>query len=378
MVKFCEGNELFMKNPNKFVISLVVLAVIVGTGMYLSRKSARTSKLPGDTVRVAEAAPTNRPIVHAQRPADAPDTSEETDSSDASKLRPEKLEEYLRLHNRNAASLLAAFHSNPLGYMSYLYEAATNFPNDPRVQWTVLARDAFPEDRRKWLDSFKTSSPSNSLANYLSARDYFKNNQPDAAIKELLAASGKSQFSDYSMETILDGEDLGRFSGSSSMEMHVTSMGAMASDLLPELSNFKGVATGIRDAQQQYATSGDAASIQNLAQAGVGLADRLNGGDSGKFIINQLVGIASETIVLQALDQNASYDFLHGETPAERLAELKQQKTTIRDSMKTQSIVPTLNETEMTSYWERVKVYGEIPAMQWLAERNATAPNSGN
>ena len=49
-----------------------------------------------------------------------------------------------------AASLLAAFRA--LEDTNYLDEAATNFTNDPQVQWTILARNAFPEDRRRWLD----------------------------------------------------------------------------------------------------------------------------------------------------------------------------------------------------------------------------------
>ena len=110
----------------------------------------------------------------------------------------ERVEEYLRNHHRNATSLLAAFHA--LQDTNYLREAATNFPNDPHVQWTILARDAFPEDRRKWLDSFKASSPTNSLANYLSAQAYLQNHQPDAAMQEMAVAATKSQFADYSME----------------------------------------------------------------------------------------------------------------------------------------------------------------------------------
>src|SRR5205085_12376794 len=129
--------------------------------------------------------------------------------------------------------------------------------------------------------------------------------------------------------------------------------------------------------QQQYLNSSDAASAQNLAQAGVGLANRLTGGDGGKFLINQLVGIASENIVLQALDQNAPYDFLGGETPAQRLAELKQQKTAIRDLTTVSGTIPTLSETEQASYWERVKVYGELPAMRWLQQQTVATPNTG-
>ena len=46
-------------------------------------------------------------------------------------------------------SLLAAFRSS--GDTNYLNEAATNFPNDPHVELSVLAHDEFPADRRKWL-----------------------------------------------------------------------------------------------------------------------------------------------------------------------------------------------------------------------------------
>ena len=94
-------------------------------------------------------------------------------------------------------SLLAAFRA--LDDTNYLNEAATNFPNNPQVELAVLAHDEFPADRRKWLDLFKASSPSNSLANYLSAQDYFQNGNTDAAVQELLAATGKSQFENYAV-----------------------------------------------------------------------------------------------------------------------------------------------------------------------------------
>ena len=126
---------------------------------------------------------------------DAPEVSDKTRPPQIPR---ERVEEYLARHRRDAASLLAAFHA--LQDTNLLLEAATNFPNDPQLQWTIVAEDAFPQDRRKWLDAFKTSSPSNSLANYLSAQDDFKNQQPEAAMKEMTAAAGKSQFADYSME----------------------------------------------------------------------------------------------------------------------------------------------------------------------------------
>jgi hypothetical protein len=364
-----------MHKSGSFFIALAVLTILVGIWAYRSQRPNPPSQPP--ELRAATS-PTNRPYLRSHRPSTAhSETLDDTNKTGLPNIPREKVEEYLRKHNRDMASLLAAFHA--LQDTNYLNEAATNFPNDPRLQWTILTRRAFPEDRRKWLDSFKTSSPSNSLANYLSAQDYFKNNQPDAAMKELLAASAKSQFRDYSMDTILDGEDLGRFSGSSADDTRHISMAGMTGDLLPELTSLKGIAIGIRDLQQQYANSGDAASVQNLAQMGLGLADRFSSGDDGRFLISQLVGMGAEAIVLQSLDQNTSYDFLGGQTPAQRLAELKQQRASIRElTQNLNSVLPTMSEDQMANYWERQKIYGELEAMRWLAQQSATTPNSGN
>ncbi|HET7623650.1 MAG TPA: hypothetical protein VFM25_00175 [Verrucomicrobiae bacterium] len=105
------------------------------------------------------------------------------------KISHDQAEEWLARHGRDAASLLAAFRA--MNDTNYLNEAMAAFPNDPRVELAVLSRDEFSAERRKWLDLFKKSSPDNSLANYLSAQDYFKNGQTAEAVQELLSANGK-------------------------------------------------------------------------------------------------------------------------------------------------------------------------------------------
>jgi hypothetical protein len=357
-----------MKNSNKFIVGLVVVAIVIGLGMYLSRKQAPpASKAP--ELHGLTAQNTNRAPVHVQRSEPVKQTAGETTQNDPAKLRREKIDEYLRLHHRDTASLLAAFHA--LQDTNFLREAATNFPNDPRVQWTVLARNVYPEERRKWLDNFKAASPSNSLANYLSAQDYFKDHKPDVAMKELAEASGKSQFADYSMETIAGGEDLSRFTGSSPVETYLGLTGAVGNDLLPESANLKGVASGIKEMQQQFAGSGDTASVQALAQTGITFANHLTSGDSGKLSLNQLVGMTVESAVLDSLDPNTPYDFLGGKTPAEKLAEFAQARTAFMDLQKTTGrAFATMSDEQAASYWNRVKTDGETEAKRWLVQQN--------
>jgi hypothetical protein len=304
--------------------------------------------------------------------ANKPEAEPESDAAGQPKLPREKVEAWLAKHNRNAASLLAAFRAQ--GDTNYLNEAATNFPNDPHVELAVLARDEFPADRRKWLDLLKASSPHNSLANYFSAQDYFKNGNTDAAVNELLAASGKSQFDNHATEIQLDAEELCLDSGKSSREATSFAMSDMSGEDLTELATIKGVDHGIADLMQQKFAAGDADSAANLAQMGMMIGDKLNSGDSGKYLINQLVGTATEAIVLQHLDQNTAYDFLDGQTPAQVLQENKQQKVALRGMLTNfQAAYPSLTDAELNNYVQRSRIYGEAAAMQWVVQQHPAA-----
>jgi len=372
-----------MMNVPKTYKVIAVSAVLVAVGgivlHFLNPSPEQSANPPTDFAQESKSAPAKNFPIRRQLSVSADEIPIHPDdeSADPMKVSREKIEEYLKLHNRDAASLLAAFHAsgdkdNPAD-INYLKEAAANFPDDPHVQFTVLAQwtsleqRAFPEDRRKWLDAFKASSPSNSLANYLSAQDYFKNKQPDVAFKELVEATGKSQFAVYTMESYLGAEELSRFSGKTTLFANPEASTAVASDLLSTLANLKGVAQGIGDGQKQYLDAGDTASVERLAQMGMGLANRLTSGEGGRFMISHLVGIATENIALKPLDQNTSYDFLGGKTPSQRLDENKQQKAVFRElSVSFGAVYPTLTEVERASYAERVKIYGELEAMRWL------------
>lgn len=298
----------------------------------------------------------------------------------------DKIEQYLTLHHRDAASLLAAFCASDIvfGNRQYLREAATNFPGNPRVQLAVLSKNLYPQERRKWLEAFKSSSPSNSLAFYLSAEDHFKSDQPKAAINELLAASRQPEFQDYAMQSWLGTEELFRFTGESPL---FSSMAALsASQNLVTLSKLRNVADSIHELQAEYVERGDSASVQNLSEFGVGLAQRLVRGNAGKFVGNQSVGLAIERDLLQALDQSTPYSFLNGKTPAQRLDEIQQTRADIREVIKSYSAffeIPEQEmgnemEREMFDYLERIKATGELEAGRWLAERAKAKSKSGD
>jgi len=354
----------------KWLLALTLLAVILWTIVHFYNQYAQKTETVTRIILEPQGDYSYRKtnILAAKPQKTATDADSQKDSR-------QKVEEWLTLHQRSAASLLAAFHV--LDDFNYLKEAATNYPTNPQVEWTVLARNMFPADRRRWLDLFKASSPSNSLANYLSAQVYFQNGQSAAAVKDLVAATTKPQFENYAMESQLDAEELGLFLGKSAVNSTETALAGWSKDTMQELATIKQLAGQMEDLQKQELNVGDKDSAENLAQMGTILGGQLNSGAGGNYIINQLVGIAVEEKMFDQLDSNTSYDFLDGETPDQRLQELNQQKAMLNQLEKNfEAIQPGLTDAERVSFQERVKIYGEIAAMRWLLQQRGN-PQTG-
>src|ERR1041385_7565443 len=174
-----------MQNAGKWLIALMILIVLLLIALnFIDRK---TSPVPSTiSVTTANQSGTSHVLAHLSKimPIERTANEEtEIDESFLSLIPREQIEPCLQSRGRDITNLLAAFHLSK--DTNYLNELAANFPNDPRVQFTVLVQNTFSGDRRKWIDAFKTSAPDNPMGNYLSAEDYFKNGDTNAAVEEL-------------------------------------------------------------------------------------------------------------------------------------------------------------------------------------------------
>jgi RNA polymerase sigma factor (sigma-70 family) len=274
----------------------------------------------------------------------------------------EEIGAYLQQNKRNAESLLAAYRMSH--DQSYLREAATNFPNTPFVQFAIIADKVFPEEQRKWIDAFKASAPDNALAWYFSALDHFNLKQPDLAIQELAEATRRQVFDTYAAQASQAVEEMCNLAGWPPLAAKAWAPSSESASYLPSLRN---LANQMMQTQQQDLTRGDAASANSMASMGMVLGNTLRAGGP----IDQLVGIAIEKNILGKLDPAVNYDFL-GRPVNEVLAELDRQKQATRDALNArEKVLPTLNETELASYFERKKLYGEVNAVQWLQSKHS-------
>src|SRR4051812_26439638 len=154
-------NLRFSKVTVIVIAGVALLVVLAGFFLHISNRGRQT--LPAQTALAQAEGPQARSstshLRHPEATTSLPETQDLamvdfdwrqvlTNQAVPPKLPREEVEKYLERNRRSAASLLAAY--GALRDTNYLKEAATNFPNDPRVQLSVLRRDIFPEERRKW------------------------------------------------------------------------------------------------------------------------------------------------------------------------------------------------------------------------------------
>jgi hypothetical protein len=275
------------------------------------------------------------------------------------KLSPEQVQAFLMKNTTNAESLLAAF--NVSGDKEFLREAVRRSPDSPFVLAAALTHDALPDQRRELVDRFKQLAPDNPLADYLSARDHLKNQQPDVALKELVEASSKNGFHDFTIERIQGLEDIYLDAGYTAADAKAL---AMAGVQLKSIVQLRQLGDNIAALQQQYAAGGDTASAEVLARMGLTLAADIAQG-TGNTFIGQMSGSRVERELLRALDPNATYDFVT-QPINDRLAHLDAQDKSIREACQFfDQWMRTASEGQLISFFDRLKLYGEPAAITW-------------
>jgi RNA polymerase sigma factor (sigma-70 family) len=354
----------------KMKLGLVAAIGLVAITTYTIIDHARPSAAPAvvaplatDAVAAAEA-PANPP---AQMAAAAPRPGPATEppaNANPLKLTSEQIEKFLEQNQRSADSLLAAYLASTNA--AYLKEAAEKYPTEPKVIFKIVTEKVFPAEQRQWLERFKVAAPDNSLPFYLSAADFFKTDQAESALQDLMQAHAKSSFNDFSREYIQDLEEIYR---SSDVPVLLAQTGGMSAVGLNHLGPMKELCQQVLDYRQRYAAAGDTASSELLTETGLKLGSELSSGYGGMTLINQLVGIAIEKRFLGQLAPETVLSST-GKTVKERTDELVLLKQEI------QSMAPAAmkllisgfsgNQDLVNNYFSRLKMSGEYAAMKWV------------
>jgi hypothetical protein len=285
------------------------------------------------------------------------------------KLSSDQVQAFLASNKTNADSLLAAF--NVTADLELLREAARRYPSNVLVVATLLGHNAAPEERRAWIDQFKGLANDNPLPNYVSALDYFHNQQPQLGLQELTDASTKNGFTDYTTDRAQGLEELYLSSGYSAAEAKaLATMGVQE----PALASMRDLAQQLSTLQSQYAAQGDSASATAMAKFGLGLAADIS--DAGtKSLGTQMLSASVERNFLTGLDPNGTYDFLQ-QPIDQRLAQLQSDRKAVLDESKwATDWLGAANDAQLVSYFDRMRLYGEAAALKWARTQAGVGPN---
>ena len=281
-------------------------------------------------------------------------------------LTKDQAEAFLKEHQGSAASMLSAFRTSRDS--AYLTQAMERFPNDPQVALEALFKAGLStEERRPWLEALKRSASDNPLGNYLSARDYFNSGQTDLAVGELIAAAGKTQFSDLTLERMQMDEEAYRFSGFSEKDSKTAAMFRLE---LPQLKDMPNLADSMIELSKSYRQAGDAPSADAVIEMAVNLGEQFRNSERS-LLVNQMLGMGIEMSALESMDPAAAYGS-GGGTVRDRLNTLKADKAEmsklVRESVPLQD---QMTAQDWVAYLDRMKLFGEQNAMRWLLAKRA-------
>lgn len=279
------------------------------------------------------------------------------------RLTAEQITMYLKENHTNAASLLAVFRAT--GDKSFLSQADQIFPGDPQVAFESVFNSSSPAELRQNLENLERAAPDNALANYLSAQAYFSAGQTDQAVQELMAASNKSGFDDYSWDFVQTEEEALRSAGYPEAEVKMAATWQLPLPQVPDLNQLSQNIIALANAYQQ---TGDQASSQAALEFDIQLGRQLDASPND-LLISQLNGMAIQRAALGTMDPNAPYGPT-GQTVADQIAQFSQQDSAIKAMVQQMtSLQPMMSSQDWITYNDRTMAFGEVNALQWLINK---------
>ncbi|RYD35930.1 MAG: hypothetical protein EOP87_06435 [Verrucomicrobiaceae bacterium] len=281
-------------------------------------------------------------------------------AADASKgnlltLSGNEIDAFLLSRHRSAESLLAAYQLS--GDDAYLIEALQKFPQDPAVLLASLRLSGDPAENLKTLEALKLADPGNGLGHCLAARALFDLGRTDEALAELLRMSGKP-LDDYMILSCQAVEEAYIAAGFSSLDAKITSLYSATKPSLMKMGS--PLVKNLDAMRTAYEASGNQEGVDSIRRIQAEIGARLRSAGS---LVDELVGILHEKAALRGLDSPDA---------ADRLNEVEQRKTALTQaSWKIPKLMenPAVPESDWVSYFDRVKLFGEKAANNWILER---------
>lgn len=263
-----------------------------------------------------------------------------------------------------AASLV----HNPEEALKYLEEAARLHPKSAVVLSSLvealMMRGQFDETTMAHIAQLKQVDPANSLPDYYDAHCRFQSGDIQGALKCLAEGSVKNRFADNGMDLLMARYNYLLDGGCSD----AIAMGLSAFSLpLPHMAMVRSVGRSSMEQASAYASTGQYPEALRVADAVLRTGNDLS--SSGRFLINDLVGIALQESALK--EQRRIYEALGNAVQIEeidsQLRATEERRSIIKTMAKAfDSAFRSMTEEEIATFVERTIQSGEFSALRDL------------
>jgi hypothetical protein len=139
--------------------------------------------------------------------------------------------------------------------------------------------------------------------------------------------------------------------------------------LMPDRGELKQLAYDMVELAKSYQRAGDEESTQAALQMATQLGRRYQTGGPGQPTIDQFLGIAIETLALNAMNPASPYGD-SGQTVRDRLNQVAQQKAALKELVtQSEPFRQTMADQDWIGYADRLKTFGEEAALRWVLSK---------
>jgi hypothetical protein len=275
-----------------------------------------------------------------------------------------QVEKFLSEENRSAVSLLLASLLCE-GCEGFREEAAERYPNDPMVAaWMMPVPGDASAPRAEWVETLRKYDPENALGWHQAARAALQEGREDEALSLLAEAAGKKDFHFYADKFSEAATRAWLSAGYTHLEAEAIAL-TIGQMMQGHLYAMEVVAKQIRNLPQEKADIAAKALLQVTARINNPGATASVQEAVFAYTINKNL---AWTIDLQAPNSNPGF------TAAERQSALRKESSrAIQLESKFTKLLPQLSDTDLKQYLRRVKVEGEIKAMEWVVQTKGAA-----
>ncbi|MEM8955741.1 MAG: hypothetical protein AAGD22_16425 [Verrucomicrobiota bacterium] len=274
-----------------------------------------------------------------------------------------QLQAYLLHTNESVDALLVAnalFDTDP----SFLGTALERYPRDPRVLFATALSDQFQDQRKTALESLLEHDPENAYALYLASSHSFDQNDYDSAISLLKEGVQKNHLESYRIHNWQAAQEFFQHLGFSSDVAN--GLAAVPVFRAPHPAQL--LVPYLKELESHYDSlikSDQTVEALELAALAIETGNSLSQGQD-EDLQAEYIGLALEASFLEKLDPNLDYQYFPDGVPILRSSVQNQEVQLNELLMAMMESVPKATNLQLAHYLDRVKLFGDRAANQWL------------